>query len=249
MKKITLYLILLCFSTSSLFGCVSQGVSKAQYDKVVAERDSLLKQLGQSVNNTIEDNNEISESKSKFEFDEATVISQLEIKEYQYTDSLNSPWLFLVIKNNSEFNLDINIDLKTFDSNGNLLAAKSEDQEAFESKSEIIVSFLLDEKPSKIEYNISAEEEDFYQCVASELSYKSNSAKDKEIISVTNNGNESADFVQGDILFLKNGVVVDYSYTYFSDDDFEIKPGKTISKELTCYENYDSFIFCLTGRR
>jgi len=42
---------------------------------------------------------------------------------------------------------------------------------------------------------------------------------------------------------------LDYSYTYFSDDDFEIKPGKTISKELTCYENYDSFIFCLTGRR
>ena len=108
---------------------------------------------------------------------------------------------------------------------------------------------MPDEKFARMEYELSVKEEKYYDCVISDLSYESVSAKDKEIVSVTNNGSEAAEFVEVYALFFKEGKIVDFDSTYFVDDDYELKPGKTITEELHCYEDYDSVEFFLTGRR
>ena len=75
------------------------------------------------------------------------------------------------------------------------------------------------------------------------------SVKKKEIVSVTNNGTEAAEFVEGYALFFEGDTLVDFEDAYFTDDDSEIKPGKTITKELECSKNYDSVKIYFTGRR
>jgi len=42
---------------------------------------------------------------------------------------------------------------------------------------------------------------------------------------------------------------VGYSDNYFTDDDSEIKPEKTISKQLDCHEDFDRIEFYLIGRK
>lgn len=113
----------------------------------------------------------------------------------------------------------------------------------------MILFFMPDEKFARMKNELSAEIEDWYECVVSDLSYEYTEAKNKIILSVTNNGAESAEFVQGSVLFFNNGEVVGFSWNYFTDNDSEIKPGKTIKREMDCREKFDDVKVFLTGRR
>ena len=56
------------------------------------------------------------------------------------------------------------------------------------------------------------------------------------VVSVTNEGTEEVEFVQAYALFLDGqGNIVGQDNTYVTDNDSEIKPGATITKQLTVY--------------
>lgn len=252
MKKMV-GLLLIGIVLSSVSGCNS-GVSKEEYEKLVAERDALQEQLGISSSNvediTDETKNDDSTKKDKQNtgtFDEKTVLSQLKVTQYSY-EIYGNPYVFLIVDNTSDFNLNIGAELKAYDSSGNIIAAKDTSQEAVESKTQTILKFLLDEKFEKIEYELSADIEDYYTCIISDLSYESNSAKDKEIVTVTNNGQNTAKYVEANVLFFKGEELVYYNSEYFVDDDSELKAGDSITKEVYCSEEYDSFQIYFTGR-
>lgn len=181
-------------------------------------------------------------------FDAETVLSQLEVTEYAYS-SKHYDYAFLAVKNNSEFNLDISVSIKFYNTAGELIGAKNSSENAFESGTEILFYFIPDEAFATTEYEFEVKEEDWYECVVSDLTYESVSAKNKEIVSVTNNGSEAAEFVEASALFFKGDTVIGFDWVYFVDDDSEIKPGKTITKEMDCYEDYDTVKLFFTGRR
>ena len=180
-------------------------------------------------------------------FNPDEVLKQLEIKEYIYEDNW-FPKGFLSIKNNSAYNIRVSASVKLYDAAGNLIGVQSDDVVAFEAGTETLLAFYADEKFASMTYELTIEQEDYYGCVVSNLTYETISAKNKEIVSVTNNGKKAADFVEGYMLFFKNGSVVGFATTYFVDDDSELKAGKTISKEMDCYEEYDSFLLFFRGR-
>ena len=64
---------------------------------------------------------------------------------------------------------------------------------------------------------------------------------------MTNNGEKAAEFVQGTVLFFVGDEVVGESTAYFSDDDYELKPGKTLIREMNCWASYDSFEVYFSG--
>ena len=171
----------------------------------------------------------------------------MEVTKYSYSTKYWH-YAFLVIKNNSEFDLDISAEMK-FYNGGNLVGASSVSQEAVEAGTETILWTTQDEAFTDIEYTLEAQEESVYECVISDLSYETTSAKKKEIVSVTNNGTEVAESVEGYVLLLEGDTLGDSDDAYFTDDDSEIKPGKTITKELECSKNYDSIKIYFTGRR
>jgi hypothetical protein len=181
-------------------------------------------------------------------FDAAAVISQLEVSEYAYTSSINTPWAIMTVQNNSDFNLDISVELTQFDEEGNMIGVSSQDQEAFESGQAIALTFMLDEQPASTEYKISVANEDWYTCVQSALSYEITQTDDKAIIAVTNTGDIAAEFVYGTALFFNGDELAGFDSTYFTDADYELKPGETINGELRCYDSFDSVQIYFAGR-
>jgi hypothetical protein len=97
-------------------------------------------------------------------------------------------------------------------------------------------------------YELSVKEELNYECVVSSLEYESVSAKNKEILSITNMGSIPAEFVEAYALFFKNNVLVNTDWEYFTDEDDELKVGKTITREMDSYgDEYDCVEFYIVG--
>lgn len=276
MKRIIAILAVLTIFVG-MAGCSNaqrDSVSKEKYDALKNEYD-LLKEdydtikaqlennLENSTENTSEDNtvqipevngdsdtpsNTSSDDRPSGKFDEDTVISQLDVKELSYS---NNYWnySFLLVTNNSEYDISFSVNVNFYDENGDLIGAKSESEEAVESGYTVLLFFMPDEKYATMDYEFSVDEEVFYDCVLSDLSYEGTVAKNKVILSVTNNGDEPAEFVEANVLFFNGGKLVGYSSAYITDDDFEIKPGKTINEEMDCYESFDSYQVYFAGRR
>lgn len=50
-------------------------------------------------------------------------------------------------------------------------------------------------------------------------------------------------------MFFLGGILVDYDSSYFTDSDYELKPGDTITEQFNSYDDFDKIEFYLTGRR
>ena len=109
--------------------------------------------------------------------------------------------------------------------------------------------FETDAKISYYETSMTCEKSRYYQSVIQDLDYAQNDINGGAVFQVTNNGAYAAEFVEGYVLFFENGNLVDYSSAYFTDNEYEIKPGATISEQIITYENFDTMKFYLTGRR
>lgn len=259
MKKVLLItlVVAMLFSLSSCIEVV-EGVSQEEYDAllekynaVVSERDALLNgepiETATKIDGETADEPETTNAPTLF-FNEAEVLSQIEVTEYSYSNEW-AHYAFLVIKNNSEYTLNISAAVKFFNESGELIGAKNGNERPVGSDTEVCMYFMPDEKFATMEYELSVERDKSYESIVSDLSYEATSAKNKEIVSVTNNGSEAADFAKVHALFFNGDQVVEYSYKYVVDNDDELKPGKTISAELNCYEEYTSVRFFFTGRK
>lgn len=180
--------------------------------------------------------------------DPDVILSQLETTQYSYT-SMGFQYAFLKIKNNSSTNLNITVDSEFYDADGNLVGVDQNNQEAFESGSTILLYDMPREDYERVEYKITAKTEDLYECVISELSYEAHETESKVILDVKNNGAKPAEFIQGSVLFFRDGEISGYDSQYFTDDDYELKPGESIKQEFNCFDGYDSYEVFLTGRR
>lgn len=181
-------------------------------------------------------------------FEAKSVLSQMEVTELSF-DTDYWHYAVLLIKNNSKYNVSVSARVKFYDTDGNLVAAKNTSEDAIESGYYAVLTFMPDEAFETMEYELDVSEEKWYECIQSDMAYEAVEAKNKVILSITNNGNEAADFVTGHVLFYKGDKLVYYSENYFTDDDSEIKPGKTISKEMDCYRDFDSYQVFIMGRR
>lgn len=221
--------------------------------------DSFEQMLGDSDATREDEEHKANESPTEIEPTEGTAINtgsfnaeeiakQLKITEHcRITYGHYFP--ALVIENPTDFNLSLSVEVKFYNKDGKLVGAQSDEVYAFEKGTKTIVQFSVDEEFNRMEYEFTAKEEEYYHCVISSLKIESVTAKDKEIVSITNTGEYAAEFVECIALFFKDGKLVADDYTYFTDDDMEIKPGKTITAELNAWgEEYDEVEFYLTGR-
>ncbi len=158
---------------------------------------------------------------------------------------------FMIIKNNSNETVDVPTSSLAYSSDGTMVGADDSEFYALGAgcTSVLYEVFETDSDISYYEGSMKVKKSEYYESVIQDLSYVQNNVDDGAIFQVTNNGSEPADFVEGYVLFFKNGQLVHYESSYFTDDDSELKPGETISKQITSYEEFDSMQFYLTGRR
>ena len=93
------------------------------------------------------------------------------------------------------------------------------------------------DKIDSFDYVLSVSEEKEYSPVYSDLSVDYNTTDSGIVASVTNNGTSAADYVWMDVVYLKDGKMVNFSELSFMDDNQELQPGTTLSQEGTCYSD------------
>ena len=71
----------------------------------------------------------------------------------------------------------------------------------------------------------------------------------KAILEITNNGKTAAQFIEYRVLYFSDGKVVDYSWGFCGDSDYEIKAGNTVFSEESVYgTDFDDVKVYLAGR-
>ena len=190
----------------------------------------------EAVPNTIEN---IAVQKDSDKPDDANELVHLfETIEYNW-EYYNSYYAALEITNNSNYDVRLSITVQFLDSNGNIVGISQDEFFAFGSKCTILAVFSNDIEYEIINYIFDLKYEDYFISVLADLKTEASIVGDKAILSVTNNGEHEADFVEYYILFFKSGAPVYSKKGYCMDMDNMIKPNRTEYKEVESYVDFD----------
>lgn len=174
------------------------------------------------------------------------------LAEYTLADGIG--WYtrhFVVIRNNTSETLDVSVSSLAYSEDGTMVGADDTSFEAFGAGCTSIFyeAYETDAAIASYETDISASPSNYYESVIQDLSFKQKDIAGGAVFQVTNNGQDPAKFVEGYALYFLGDDLVSFESTYFTDDDSEIKPGKTISKQMNSYEDFERIEFYLTGRK
>lgn len=177
-----------------------------------------------------------------------TTVNGIEVEEQQY-HSGSSHSLFLIMTNKTGNDCDLEITVNFVDANGNTVDTVSGHSiYAFGKDTTIAEQFYSDAAYTTCNYNIMVKPLSYYRPVDADLKATINPMGEDVAISVTNNGTAVAEFVEFYILYYQNNVLVDYDWGYCDDDDSEVKPGATVTREEHCYEAYDNATIYVHGK-
>lgn len=178
-------------------------------------------------------------------FDPEKVSKQLEVKQYTYNNRYDHG-VVLVIKNNSEFTLDLDCNT-TFYASDSMIGTAEDYLEDLPSGHEVAIEFRNDAAFERYEYVINAKATEYYKPVAQNLVIENqNIAGDKVVFALKNNGDinvESADVMA---LFFKGDTLVDVDSTYISD----LAPGQSVNKEANSWidDGFDTVLLYVEAR-
>lgn len=177
--------------------------------------------------------------------------SDFEISEYSYDNSIGDTIYFLALKNNSDKTVTVNGNAVAYDKEGKTLGANSSEICALGSNHEQVMVFYFDSVSGvdHFEYTIDYKEDPYYEAVFDDVEVQETMNDGNVVVTCTNNGEKAAEFVEAYALFFNGEKLVGYGSTYIIDDDSELKPGKTLSEQIECYENFDSVKCYYSGRR
>lgn len=243
MKKRVLAALLsgtLIFANFSVIWADEKADRIAEIEEQIAELQTELQELK-------------GEPTEKGESEEISEGEDVEVlKEYTLSDGIG--WYtrhFIVLKNNTNETVDISTSSLAYGEDGAMVGAANASFDALGAGcvSVLYEAFETDANIASYETDISTSPSKYYKSVIQDLSYVQNDLDGGAVFQVTNNGEDSADFVEGYALFFSGEELVGYESTYFVDDDSVLKSGKTISKQMTSYEDFDRIEFYLTGRK
>lgn len=196
-------------------------------------------------NINVVDNNKIEEDKESS--------GKVEIlAEYTLPDGIG--WYtrhFIVVKNNTKETVGISTSSLAYAKDGSVIGAASGEFEALGAGCTSIFyeAFETEEEIDYYKTELNYSKSKYYKSIIQDLSYARDDIKNGLVLQVKNNGDNAADFVQAWVLFFKDGKLVDYDNGYFTDDDFELKPGKKMSKQFNTNKEFDNVEFYFDGRR
>ena len=202
---------------------------------------------------TIQSSNIQTETTENFETTKEDIsVEDLIIEEYSYENTIGDTLYFLVITNNSSETIQISSNATAYDEQGNVIGADSSELNAVGNGCQSILThyFSSVENVKDFEYTLSVEKETYYQSVIQDVKLETSILEDKVIVTCTNNGSESAEFLEATALFMKENELVYYGSKYVTDDNSELKPNATISEQIEAYGNdFDDVKVYLTGRK
>lgn len=172
-----------------------------------------------------------------------------------YSCTVDDSFMYYVmyVTNNSDKVVSIDLNVTALDSSGSMVGSSSDGTKAVAPGQTAGIWTTFDEwdKIDSFDYTLSVSEEKEYSPVYSDLSIDYNTTDSGIVASVTNNGTSAADYVCMDVVYLKDGKMVNFSELSFMDDNQELQPGTTLSQEGTCYSDsgFDDVVIAINGRK
>lgn len=239
--KRTLYLFLTVILLLSLCGC--DYISSLDNDSVTLTND---------IND--EDEEADSDSENDTEFDSSSSINKNDLKvvgKYSYTNIIGDTEYFLVVKNNSPKTVEINSSVIAYNKKGEEVGVADGSYEDLPSGYEALIPHYFEstKNVNKFKYELEIENEKFYSPAIQDIKVSTKKFSDKVIIKCKNNGDDEIDFLEATVLFFKGKKLVYHDSEYLINDDFVIKPGKQITKQIESYKKFDNVKVYIAGRK
>lgn len=184
---------------------------------------------------------------------ESNLADMMEIQEYHCNVDDSFMYYVMYITNNSDKVVSIDLNVTALDSSGGMVGSSGDSTHAVDIGQTAGIWTTFDEwdKISSFDYSITVSEEKDYSPVYNDLSIDYNTTDSGIVASITNNSTDSASFVWMDVVYLKDGEMVNFSELSFMDDNQELLPGATRSAEGECYSDsgFDDVVIAVNGRK
>lgn len=183
---------------------------------------------------------------------EKDLVDMMEVQEYHCNVDDSFMYYVMYITNNSDKVVSIEMNVTALDSSGNMVGSSSDSTRAVDIGQTAGIWTTFDEwdKISSFDYSLTVSEDKDYSPVYNDLGIDYNTTDTGIVASVTNNGDSSASFVWMDVVYLKDGEMVNFSELSFMNDSQELQPGTTLSAEGECYySDFDDVVIAVNGRK
>lgn len=195
---------------------------------------------------------------NKFSFElekaeETDYAEYLDVNEYSCVVDESFVYYVMYVTNTSEKVLSAEMNVTAFDEAGNMVGAYDERTLAVAPGQTAGMWITFDEWDliKSFEYVLDVKEETDYAPVYEDLVFDYNVTDNKVVASMTNNGTEAAEYVWVDVVYLKDGQMVNFSELSFMNDNCKLLPGATLSAEGECYYDggFDEIALAINGRK
>ena len=242
MKRQLRHLILIMSVLVGLCGCGNK-TTVLHSNK---ENDTPVQQNEQSADNEEKTTQELNEEKESSV--EEDLAAQIKVVEYSYINEYSN-YHFVEVTNETNKVVDVYLNILYYNSDDELVNASTPGQDVIEPGYSVLLVSTPDEKWSRTEINVEASETKYYDPIQSDIKVDVTPAKEKIVVQAENVGKNAADFVAISALAFLGDEVVGYDFNYFTDNENQIKPGKSIAKNLEFYKDFDNYKYYVTGRR
>lgn len=162
-------------------------------------------------------------------------------------------YTILTVTNNSDKVVKFEANFIAKDGSGNDIGASTADNKAIAPGQTACIWSTIDYTPdiSSFDYILTVDEDTENRSIYDDVLLEYNSVDDKVLITATNNGTDTAYYVWAQVLFFKDGQLVNFSEPMFTDDDSELKAGATSTQEAVCYSEggFDNVKVFISGRK
>lgn len=265
-KKTTRWLLLLFFSCFTFSACGNNCITQEEYDKIVSEKNDYKEKYEIAVSER--DLYKEQYESTKKELEELTTIASLEQSDagvqssVKYTeeelaklvDIVEYPWAngtnVVLVTNNSDVVLYVGANISTKDSNGRVINNFAQKTPSIEpEKTNWFMYTCNNDEIATIDMDLDIIEVPNYTSILPYIDYNITDQEDGIAIECTNISEHTLYNVNCSILFLKDDNVVSIGLVDFSDYDFELKSGTSITKTCTLPQNssYEKYIYVFSG--
>lgn len=167
------------------------------------------------------------------------VINGIQVEE-QKIENQYSDGIVLLMTNKTNNDCDMEVTITFLDANGNKVDSYDNFKIYACAKDATIAQPFYSSKPFvSYNYNVTPQAMSLYRPIDTDLKAEVKQNGEDVTVTVTNNGTETAHFVEYYTLYYKGGKLIGVGTGYCDDDKDELKPGASISDQDHCYDPYD----------
>ena len=176
------------------------------------------------------------------------------VTEREFTFATDYGWVnhVLFVTNNNDVVVGVTTHSTAYDKDGKEIGTSYGSNQALDPGNTGIIVELYETEEEVASYDtVVAAEESWYDCGVLNLNgeYTSEGVQNGLHLTIRNDGELPIQFVEAFVLFFNGEELVGMESAYLTDDDYEIKPGATIEKDVKMFSDtaFDDVIIGLQG--